>query len=235
MKAKLDPRVTILFVLLLSSFAVITRDALPMLAILLSALFAAIAAKAPVLQVLRRLWVVWLSILLVTALQAFFADHLLMGLFAGATILQRLVILMLGGALLARYSGHKLVQAMLQLRLPCQLAFMVSIGLRFVPLFGESYRDSLNAMQLRGVDFRKLKVRARLRVYMFLLMPTIASGVNSARKLAMAMELRGFGAHGKRSSYAPLRMKNYDWFGLAGLLIWTVLLILGMICWRVFV
>ncbi|MCL2532037.1 MAG: energy-coupling factor transporter transmembrane protein EcfT [Oscillospiraceae bacterium] len=227
---KIDPRVTILFVLLLSSFAVAFRDAWHMLPLLASALIAVLLARAPLLKLLRRLRGVWIMLVFVTLLQTLAAQDWLAGLLIAATVLQRLVILLLGGALLAGYAGHVLVQAMLQLRMPYQLAFMLSIGLRFVPLFGESYRDSLNAMQLRGVDLRKIKFRARLRIYTWLIMPTIASGIHQARKLAMAMELRGFGARDRRTAYAPLRMRWVDWLGLAGVAIWAA----GIILWRVF-
>ena len=218
---KLDPRVTFLFVFLLSTASVVLREPLPMLPVLLSAIAAAAIAKAPVGQVLRRLRGLLVMIVSVTLLQALFSADLLTGLLAGATVLQRLVILMLGGALLARYPGHVLVQAMLQLRMPYQLAYMVSIGLRFVPQFGESYRDSLNAMQLRGVEFRKLKFRARLKIYTWLLLPTVAAGVHSARRLAMAMELRGFGARERRTSYASLALRRRDWLGFAAVLVWA--------------
>jgi len=234
MKPRLDPRVMILFVFALSTFSVVMRDALPMLAVLLSALVATIAAKAPVARVFRRLLGLWMTLVVVTTLQVLFAVDLISGLFIGLAVLQRLVILMLGGTLLARYPGHVLVQAMLQLRLPYPLAYMTSIGLRFVPQFGESYRDSLNAMQLRGVEFRKLGIRTRLRVYTYLLMPTIATGINHAKKLAMAMELRGFGAHETRSAYAPLRMKARDWVVFCAVLLWSASLAAGMILWRIY-
>ncbi|MCL2195649.1 MAG: energy-coupling factor transporter transmembrane protein EcfT [Oscillospiraceae bacterium] len=227
---KLDPRVTILFVLLLSSFAVVFRNPWHMLPVLVSAISAVLLARAPLLKLLRRLRGIWLMLVFVTLLQTLAAQDWLTGLLIAATVLQRLVILLLGGALLAGYAGHVLVQALLQLRMPYQLAFMLSIGLRFVPLFGESFRDSLNAMELRGVDLRKLKFRTRVKIYTWLLMPTVASGVHQARKLAMAMELRGFGAHDRRTAYAPLRMRWTDWLGFALVLLWAA----GIILWRIF-
>ena len=230
---KLDPRVTFLFVFLLSTASVILRGALELAPVLVSAILAAVCAKAPVGRVLRRLAGLWITLVSVTALQALFSGDILRGLLVGAAVLERLVILMLGGAMLAAYPGHALVQGMLQLRLPYRLATMVSIGLRFVPQFSESFRDSLTAMQLRGVDLRRLKIKARLRIYTYLLMPTIATGVLRAKKLAMAMELRGFGACEKRSSYAPLRMRKWDWLAFAGILAWAALLVAGEIVWRI--
>ncbi|MCL2107140.1 MAG: energy-coupling factor transporter transmembrane protein EcfT [Oscillospiraceae bacterium] len=232
-KTPIDPRVIFLFVFFLSMVSVVLRDALLLLPVLLSAVIAAMIAKAPAGMVLRRLRGLWAMLVSVTLLQALFSGGgIIAGLLTGAAVLSRLVILMLGGALLSRYPGHVLVQGMLQLRLPFQLAYMVSVGLRFVPQFGESFRDSLTAMQLRGVDFKHLKLRARGKVYAYLLMPTIVSGVRQAQKLAMAMELRGFGAYPERSAYAPLRMKKRDWLALAAVTLWGAALSAGILLWR---
>jgi energy-coupling factor transport system permease protein len=224
-----------LFVFLLSSAGVILRGALELTPVLVSAIAGAVCAHAPVGQVLRKLRGLWVTLVSVTVLRAVFQGNITYGLLTGAAVLERLVILMLGGAALAAYPGHVLVRGMLRLGAPYQLAFMVSAGLRFVPQFGESFRDSLTAMQLRGVDFRCLKWKARLRVYTWLLMPTVAMGVSRAKKTAMAMELRGFGAHEKRGDYAPLRMRRQDWAALAGIIAWAASLIAGEILWRVYI
>ena len=234
MKARVDPRVVFLFVFLLSTAGVVLRGALQLTPVLLAAIVAAVWAHAPFWQILRRLAGLWAMLAAVTALQALFSGDLLHGLLTGAAALERLLILLLGGAVLAAYPGHVLVQAMLQLQLPYRLAFMVSAGLRFVPQFGESFRDSLTAMQLRGLDLRRLKPRARLKIYTYLLMPTIAAGVAAARKMAMAMELRGFGACEKRSAYAPLRMQKRDWLAFMAIILWAAALIAGEIFWGLY-
>jgi len=231
MRKHIDPRVTFLFLFLLTTAAVVIREPIPMLPVFVSAIVAVIIARAPVGKFLRRLRGLWAVIFAVTLLQALFAGDIMAGISIGGTVLQRLVILLLSGTLLLRYPGHVLVQAMLQLRLPYQLAYMLSIGLAFVPRFSESYRDSITAMQLRGVDFRQLKLRARLKIYTWLIMPTIASGVHAARRLSMAMELRGFGAHDKRSSYAPLKMRKKDWLAFAAVLLWAGALAAGIVAW----
>jgi len=220
-----------LFVFLLSTAGVVLREALELAPVLGSAIVGAIWARAPVGQVLRRLRGLWAMLVSVAVLQALFSGDIVHGLLVGAAVLERLVILMLGGAVLAGYPGHVLVQGMLQLRLPYQMAFMVSAGMRFVPQFGECFRDSLTAMQLRGVDLRRLKWKARLRIYTWLLMPTAAMGVSRAQKTAMAMELRGFGACEKRSGYAPLRMRAQDWAAVAGIILWAAGLAAGIVLW----
>jgi len=225
--------VVFLFVFVSSTACVALREALPMAPVLLSAVVAAILLRAPVGQVLRRLRGLWAVLVTVIAFQALLSADIVAGLLLGAAVLERLVILMLGGALLAGYPGHVLVQAMLELRIPYQLAYMVSTGMRFVPQFSESFRDSLMAIQLRGVDLKKLGLKFRFKIYTYLLMPTVASGVHGARALAMAMELRGFGACGRRSSYAPLRMRRRDWLALAAVTLWAAALAAGLILWRI--
>ena len=226
-RVAVDPRVAFLFVFLLSSAAIFLREALELTPVLGSAMIGAIWARAPVGLVLKRLRGLWIMLVSVTVLQTVFSGDIVHGLLAGAAVLERLMVLLLGGAVLAGYPGHALVQGMLQLRLPYQLAFMVSAGMRFVPQFGECFRDSLTAMQLRGVDLRRLKLKERLRIYTWLLMPTVAMGVSRAKRTAMAMELRGFGACEKRSSYAPLRMQSKDWAAVAGVVLWAAGLTLG--------
>ena len=218
---QVDPRPVILFVVILSGFAAVLRAPLQLAPVLASAVLAAVIVRAPIGTVLRRLRGLWAMLLSVTALQALFSGDIAAGLLVGAAVLQRLVILMLGGAMLAGYPGHTLVQAMLQLKLPYRLAYMVSIGLRFLPQFTEIFRDSLTAMQLRGVEFKGMKLKTRFKIYTYLLMPAVSMGVIRAQKISMAMELRGFGAHDKRTSYAPLRMKGRDWAALAGVAAWA--------------
>jgi energy-coupling factor transport system permease protein len=226
-KKAADPRVAFLSVFLLSTASVVLRHPLALLPVLLCAVAGAVWARAPVGQVLRRLRGLWALLLSVALLQTLFHGSWRAGLLVGTAVLERLFILMLSGALLANYPGHLLVQGMLQLRLPYQLAYMVSVGLRFLPLFRESYRDSLLAIQLRGVDFHTLKWRMRFRVYTYLMMPTLVTGILSARTLSMAMELRGFGACETRSAYAPLRMARRDWVLLAAALALAAALLAG--------
>ena len=234
-RKRIDPRVVFLFVFLLSTASVVLRGALELAPVTASAIVGAACARAPVGRVLRRLAGLWITLVLVTGLQVIFSGDMIGGLLAGAAVLERLAILMLGGAVLAAYPGHALVQGMLQLGLPYQLAFMVSTGLRFVPQFSASFQDSLVAIQLRGVDFKRMKWRVRLRIYTWLLMPTIAMGVSRAKKMAVTMELRGFGAHDRRSSYAPLRMGKGDWLALAGVAVWAAGMVTGEILWRMHV
>jgi len=224
MKRAPDPRVAFAISACLSLFAVLARDIYLMGWLLSLALLAALLLHVELLRVFRKLKRLWQIVLMVVLLQSLFSPSGVVwlrlgsvvllssgGVMLGLLVLGRLTILILGGALFTLYSTRELVQGMIQLKLPYALAFMISVGIRFVPLMGEALRDSLTALALRGVVIRELKWRGRIKVYTYILMPAVAGALHNARALAMSMELRGFGAYSKRTSWFELRFSWRDW------------------------
>ena len=108
------------------------------------------------------------------------------------------------------YSQRSLIQAMVQVRLPYEVAYMVSIGVRFVPQMVEEMKDSLTALQLRGVVIEELRLKKRLSLYAYLLLPVIAASLQNARELAMSMDMRAFRAMRERTSYYILSLRHSD-------------------------
>jgi len=223
-----DPRCVFVLAAYLSMFAVLSQNLLLMLALLLKALLCAIFLRVDlphVFQTLKRLWQV---IFFVALLQSVFSPSgqvwiqinqvvLLTsgGVVKGLVVLGRLAILILGGSLFSVYSMREMIQGMIQLRMPYLIAYMISVGIRFVPLMGEELRDSLTALALRGIVIEKLKLRKRLKVYTYLLLPIVAGSLHSARALTMSMEMRGLGAYPERTSYFTLSFGRGDYILLA--------------------
>jgi len=104
-----------------------------------------------------------------------------------------------------------MIQGMVQLKLPYEFAFMASVALRFLPVFTEEFRDAVTAIQLRGVDLKKIRLREKLGIYAAILTPTIYGAVDKAQKLSYAMELRAFRAYPKRTSRFVLHMGAADY------------------------
>jgi energy-coupling factor transport system permease protein len=233
--AFLDPRVVFAFVVFVSSFSIIFRTPEKMLPVFLCALCVMLCMKINLAQLFIKLRRLWYVIFFVALLQGVFnpSGTILVraggitlvtagGIRIALAVLMRLSMLIMGGAMLARYRNRVLIQAMLQLNLPAEVAYMVSIGIRFIPLIAETLRDSLTAIALRGVDFSTLKFSKRLKVYTYILMPSIAQTINTARQTAAAMELRGFRAFEKRTSFFTLKMKTQDWCFLGATIIFSV-------------
>ena len=79
-----------------------------------------------------------------------------------------------GGHVLSRRNYQELVTALVQLRVPYELAYMVLLGVRFIPVFMEEFRTALTAIQLRGVDLDKVPLGRKIRIYSYILMPAVA-------------------------------------------------------------
>lgn len=227
--SRLDPRAVFALVAYLSITAVAIRDARILTPLAGLALLCASCMGVSFRWLFIRLKRVWQVILAVSLLQSVFTPSgriwlkiggipLLTsgGLLVGLVVTERLAVLIIGGGMLARYPGRVLIQGMIQLNLPFELAYMVSVGIRFIPLLGQELRDSLIAIQLRGVEFEKLKLRQRLRVYVYLLLPSVAASLHHARGLSISMEMRGFRAYPKRTSFFTLCFARRDYLLCVG-------------------
>jgi len=239
--SRLDPRCVFALAAYLSMFAVFSQNLWLMAGLLVLALLAAILLRVDLPRVFQRLKRLWQVIIFVALMQSIFSPSgqvwfqigsvaLLTsgGVVKGLVVLGRLAILILGGSLFTVYSMREMIQGMIRLRMPYQIAYMISVGIRFVPLMGEELRDSLTALALRGIVIEKLKLNKRLKVYTFLLLPIVAGSLHNARALTMSMEMRGFGAYSGRTSYFILSPGRRDYVFLAAVFLLTILTIVIM-------
>jgi len=218
-----DPRVIFAFVLVISGYGVVVRDVRLMAPLLILTLICAAALGVSFRQLFGRLRRLWQAVLAIALIQSFFAPsgsvllelcHVPMltggGVLIGLLVLFRLTLLITGGAMFTPYPQRALIQAMVQVRLPYEAAYMISIGVRFIPQMMEEMKDSLIALQLRGVVIEELRLRKRLSLYAYLLLPVLAASLQNARELAMSMEMRAFRAMRERTSYYSLSLSRND-------------------------
>jgi two-component system chemotaxis sensor kinase CheA len=78
--------------------------------------------------------------------------------------------------------------------------------LRFLPVFSEEFRDTMIAIQLRGVDLKRIPIRDKIRIYAKIIMPVAYGAADRAQKLSYAMELRAFRAMPERTSRITLKL-----------------------------
>ena len=231
-----DPRVVFALSAYLSLFAVFARTLWLMGALLTLAVLSAVLLRTGLARVFHKLKRLWQIVFMVALLQSVFSPSgevwleigpvvLLTsgGAAGGLAVLGRLAVLILGGSLFTVYGARELLQGMIRLRLPYEIVYMISVGIRFVPLMGEQLRDGLTALALRGVEVEKLKLRRRLKVYTYLLLPAVAGSLHNARALAMSMEMRGFGAFPRRTSYFTLSLDCRDYILMAVVVVLTLL------------
>jgi energy-coupling factor transport system permease protein len=133
------------------------------------------------------------------------------GLLMGVKTFVRMLVILTSASIMTTVNYRETVQGLVQWKVPYLLAFMVSVALRFLPIFAGELKDSLTALQLRGIDLKKIPFGKKLRVYVYLLTPVVMSVLKRAQTLSMAMEARAFGAYPSRVSYLVLKLKARDY------------------------
>jgi energy-coupling factor transport system permease protein len=133
--------------------------------------------------------------------------------------LRLLAVLAAGTIVVSTTHPSDLVLALRKLRVPHSFAFMLTLGLRFLPETVEQARRILLAQRLRGLQGKGLA--GALRCFRFLLIPLMGVSLRSARRVALAAEVRAYS--GCRSSMNELRFSRADWVIGGGLLLLTCL------------
>ena len=99
-----------------------------------------------------------------------------------------------------------------------EVAMMMSIALRFIPILVEETDKIMQAQMARGADFESGNLMQRARAMVPLLVPLFVSAFRRATDLAMAMEARCYRGGEGRTKMKPLQYKAGD-RGAYGLLI----------------
>ncbi len=153
------------------------------------------------------------------------------GLLMAMEFVFRMLIIVCSAGILSTSNSREIIQGLIQLKLPYELAFMASLGIRFIPVFAEELRNTMTAVQLRGIDIRVLPWRQKIEVMTGLFQPVVAGAIIKSRSLAMSIEMRGFRAYPTRSSYLLLKYERKDYVVMicSGLL--TAILMFGYFFW----
>jgi len=104
-----------------------------------------------------------------------------------------------------------------------ELAMMMSIALRFIPILLEETDKIMKAQMARGADFESGGLIKKAKSLVPLLVPLFISAFRRAGDLAMAMEARGYRGGEGRTKMKPLVYQTRDYL--------TYLLLVGyLVC-----
>lgn len=224
----IDPRTKLLQVLILSTLALVYNKLSMLSLILFAAVVIALINKINIIAILVRIKKLIRIIILIALLQSLltnkgapilqfgniilFTDY---GIIKSVEFVLRLGIIIVSASIITTSSSRQIIQGLIQWHCPYEIAFMVSIAIRFLPIFKEEMTDMIIAIQLRGIELKKVKFSKKTQVYKYILIPITINSVIKAKELAAAMEMRGFRAYPKRSSYMILHMQSYDYVIIA--------------------
>lgn len=91
-----------------------------------------------------------------------------------------------------------------------EIAMMMSIALRFIPILVEETDKIMKAQMARGADFESGNLMQKAKSMIPLLVPLFVSAFRRATDLAMAMEARCYRGGAGRTKMKPLRYEKRD-------------------------
>ncbi len=147
----------------------------------------------------------------------------------------RLLFLVLGSSMLTYTTApvpltdglERLLSPLKAVRFPAhEMAMMMTIALRFIPMLLEETDKIMKAQSARGADFESGNLLKRARAMIPLLVPVFVSAFRRAGDLAMAMEARCYHGGEGRTRLHVLKMAKRDWTALAVSLVFLALTIL---------
>ncbi|MBE5960606.1 MAG: energy-coupling factor transporter transmembrane protein EcfT [Lachnospiraceae bacterium] len=142
------------------------------------------------------------------------------GLRLAAFMAIRLVFLILGSSLMTFTTTpnqltdglESLLGPLKRIHVPVhEIAMMMSIALRFIPILLEETDKIMKAQQARGADFESGNLIQRAKAMVPILVPLFVSAFRRAGDLAMAMEARCYHGGDGRTKMKPLQYKNRDY------------------------
>ncbi len=124
---------------------------------------------------------------------------------------------------------EKLLGPLKRIHVPVhEIAMMMSIALRFIPILLEETDKIMKAQIARGADFESGNLVQKAKAMVPLLVPLFISAFRRASDLAMAMEARCYHGGEGRTKMKPLKYEGCD--RMAYLVVWgylAVMIVLG--------
>ena len=152
----------------------------------------------------------------------------------------RLIYLILGSSVMTLTTTpndltdglEKLLGPLKKIHVPVhEIAMMMSIALRFIPILMEETDKIMKAQIARGADFETGNLIQKAKAMVPLLVPLFISAFRRANDLAMAMEARCYHGGDGRTKMKPLHYERRD--RVAYVVVWGYFLVMAVSVWAV--
>lgn len=150
------------------------------------------------------------------------------GIAAAVKMVLRLIYLILGTSVMTLTTTpneltdglEKSFMPLQAIRVPVhEIAMMMAIALRFIPILTEETDKIMRAQMARGADFGNRNLIRRAKALVPLLVPLFIAAFRRANDLAMAMEARCYRGGAGRTKMKPLKYGKCDYIGYLILLV----------------
>jgi energy-coupling factor transporter transmembrane protein EcfT len=152
------------------------------------------------------------------------------GLMVGLTFFFRIMVMVFSSSILTLTTPiFDFLSLLIKYKLPYELAFIITTGIRFIPVLEREAMMTLDAQKARGAELEASKgFMQTLRAYIPIMLPMLIGAVRRSETLAMAMVARGFGSTKKFVSLHEIKASKIDYI-FSSLII--LILIIGVYAW----
>ena len=227
---KLDPRVKLLGVVVYIAAVFIINNILGFIFIIAALAVLIYLSKVPLKHILKGLKFVWLLVALAIFFNLFFSDGDIIwkwwifhmsrqGILRAAFFAIRLLCVIIGSSMLTYTTTptnltaglEKVFQPLNKIRFPGhEIAMMMSIALRFIPILSEEINKIIKAQLARGAHFDSGGIIVKARGMIPIMVPLFISAFRRASELATAMESRCYSGGEGRTKMYPLKYQKRD-------------------------
>jgi energy-coupling factor transport system permease protein len=157
------------------------------------------------------------------------------GIKRGIFLAVRLILLMLGTSMLTFTTTpnqltdglESVFRPLNKLKVPVhEIAMMMSIALRFIPILLEETDKIMKAQQARGADFENGNIIKRAKSMIPIFIPLIISAFRRAFDLAMAMETRCYHGGEGRTKMKPMAYTGADYLTYVIAMVFIIVMVL---------
>lgn len=147
----------------------------------------------------------------------------------------RLIYLILGSSIMTFTTTpndltdgiEKLLWPLRKIKLPVhEIAMMMSIALRFIPILLEETDKIMKAQIARGADLESGNIIQKAKAMIPILVPLFVSAFRRATDLAMAMEARCYRGGEGRTKMKPLVYERKDYIAYAIIIVYLVVAVI---------
>ena len=156
------------------------------------------------------------------------------GLVLAGTMAIRLVYLVIGSSIMTLTTTpnqltdglERLLRPLNKLHVPVHdIAMMMSIAMRFIPILAEEADKIKKAQMARGANFEEGNIIQRAKAMVPILVPLFVSAFRRANDLATAMEARCYHGGEGRTKMKPLRYISADYKAYAVMVVYLAVII----------
>ena len=227
---RLDPRVKLFGVVVYVAAVFIINNLIGF--IFLTAAIATLIAlsKVPLKHILKGLRFVWFLVILAVFFNLFFSDGTIIwrwwifrmryeGIYLAVFFALRLIYVIVGASLLTYTTTpttltnglEKVFKPLDVIHFPGhEIAMMMSIALRFIPILTEEINKITKAQLARGADFDTGGIILKAKGMIPIMVPLFVSAFRRATELATAMESRCYAGGTNRTKMFPLKYETRD-------------------------